>query len=152
MHHIADITRDYEGRCWTQNVQWEVSGKKIDPAQWGITQLQSESKAGLSTTPGLIHSGGNSGYAAVNLAYHLNAGRVLLLGFDMMLEGSKRHWFGDHPQGLNMASNYKNFINNFNSIVPADYGIEIWNVTRRTDLKCFPIYDLDDLCRQTKAA
>ncbi len=70
----------------------------------------------------------------------------------MMLEGSKRHWFGDHPQGLNMASNYRNFINNYKTIVPSDYGIEIWNVTRHTALDCFPKYSLDDLCRQTKAA
>jgi hypothetical protein len=130
-------------------VQWTE-----DPAQWGIIQLKSESKPGLSTTPGLIFTGGNSGYAAIGLAFgELGAERIILLGFDLMMDGTRRHWFGDHPEGsMRAASNYTNFIKAFGTIDPAEYGIEIWNVTRRTQLVCFERYNLDDLCADLLSA
>ena len=144
-HYCADIIRDYDGTCWTQDVAWEEKGKKVDPAQWGIKELISLDKPGLSTEQGVIHRGGNSGYQALNLAYLLGATRILLLGFDMSMEGKKRHWFGDHPEGIGLSSNYNNFITYFKTINPAEYGIEIWNVSRRTALGHFPRYNLDDL-------
>jgi len=138
--HISDVIRDFDGELWTQNEAWQ----KDKPEDWGITVLTSLAQPGLSTKKGTIHRGGNSGYQAVNLAYHLGASHILLLGFDMMINGA-RHWFGEHPQGLNMASNYNDFSRNFDSIIPEDYGIEVWNLTRQTALKAFPIYDLDDI-------
>jgi hypothetical protein len=148
-HHISDISRDFDGRCWTQSVQWD----KQDPAEWGIICLIGDTaKPGLSTDPAVVRTGSNSGYAAINLALNLHhhtgrraCERILLLGYDMSLDGSKRHWFGDHPQPMNMASNYKNFISAYNTITPSDYGIEIINVSRRTALTCFPRQSLDDL-------
>jgi len=119
---------------------------KVDPAQWGIKQLISLDKPGLSRTQGTIHRGSNSGFQALDLAVsQLNAGRVILLGYDMMMAGDKRHFFGDHPQPLNMASDYTKFMHAFQTVKPEDYGIEIWNCTRRTAMACFPIYSLDDL-------
>jgi hypothetical protein len=143
-HHIGDVTRDFDGELWTQDAQWE---KKDDPAQWGIEKLISVAQPGLCKNKGTIHRGGNSGYQAVNLAYHLGASHILLLGFDMMQTNGKRHWFGEHPQAMNVASNYMDFTRNFNSIIPEDYGIEIWNLSRQTALTAFPVYDLDDICR-----
>ena len=140
-HHIADVTRDYEGTCWTQNVQWEVV-----PEQWGIKVLQSEGKPGLSRKQGVIHQGKNSGYQALNLAYLLGAERILLLGYDMQMQGDKRHWFGAHPNGLEVTSCYPSFIQCFQTIKPEEYGIEIWNVTRKTALEAFPVLDFDDVC------
>lgn len=50
-------------------------------------------------SPGIRH-GSNGGYAAINLAYHLGARRVFLLGYDMRRgpDGSA-HWHGDYPWG-----------------------------------------------------
>ena len=142
-YHISDITRDYDGQCWTQDTQWPAADS---PQAWGINCLIADTGAdGLSRDKTKVHTGSNSGYAAIGLAYHLGATRILLLGYDMMMDGDRRHFFGDHPEGLNVASNYNNFINRFKTINPADYGIEIWNVTRRTAMTCFPIYSLDDL-------
>jgi len=92
-----------------------------------------------------VHTGRNSGYAAINLAYHMDATRILLLGYDMTMSGNQRHWFGAHPQGLEVNSNYASFIAQFRTINPAEYGIEIWNVSRVTAMTHFPIYNLDDL-------
>jgi hypothetical protein len=63
----------------------------------------------------------------------------------MQMDGDKRHWFGAHPPGLEVASNYRMFAGKFATIKPEDYGLEIWNVTRSTALACFPIYNLDEL-------
>ena len=100
----------------------------------------------MSKDPETVVTGKNSGYAAVNLAYHLGAERILLLGFDMKMRGDSRHWFGAHPDGMEVHSNYAMFIAAFKTIHPAAYGLEIWNVTRDTALDCFPRYDLDELC------
>ena len=141
------MARDWDGDCYTQDVQWTEGNKTIDSGQWGITQLTSIDKPGLSTEPGVIHRGSNSGYQALNLSIQppFNATRILLLGFDMMLDGKKRHWFGEHPKPMCMASNYVNFINHFKTIDPTKYGIEIWNLSRQTALTCFPCHSLDDL-------
>ena len=135
--------RDYEGTCWTQDVQW--ADPKAQPEQWGITKLISLEKPGLSREQGTIHRGDNSGYQAINLAYLLGAERIILLGFDMMMHGTQRHWFGDHPDHMNSASSYPNFIKHFETIKPAEYGIEIWNCSRRTALKCFPVHNLNEV-------
>ena len=145
-HHCSTVMQDFEGKWWTQDVQWEV-----DPAQWGIHQLTSLDQPGLSRTDGVIHRGGNSGYQAIGLAYELlrkkdpeNVGRIILLGFDMQMAGNRRHWFGDHPPSVGMASNYHNFITSFGTIYPDIYGLEILNCTRTTALKHFDQMDLDE--------
>lgn len=127
---------------------WETNAKQtVDPAQWGIRVLKWKDQPGLSKEPNTVHHGGNSGYQAVNLAGHLIdwSGRIILLGFDMMIDGAKTHWFGDHPGSMNVGSNYTNYIAAFNDIKPADYGIEILNCTKRTALRCFDCYDLDEV-------
>lgn len=144
-HHIGDITKDYEGICWTQDVQWP---KDNPPEAWGVRCLKADTGAGgLSKDPAKIHTGRNSGYAAIGLAYHLGAERILLLGYDMQKRGAQRHWFGAHPEGLEVNSCYPDFISKFRTILPEKYGIEIWNLTRDTALDCFPRYDLDEVCQ-----
>lgn len=130
---------------WTQGEQWnDGHGKPVDPAQWGITKLESVAEPGLSRKQGVIHRGDNSGYQAVNLAYLMGAERIILIGFDMMMFGKQRHWFGDHPEHMNVDSNYVSCIRWFNTIKPEAYGIEIWNCSRRTAMDCFPKHDLDE--------
>ena len=72
-----------------------------------------------------------------------------MLGYDMKMHGDKRHWFGAHPEGMEVASNYASFIEQFKTIQPQQYGLDIWNVTRDTALSCFPIYDLDEIVKHT---
>jgi len=43
---------------------------------------------------------GNSGMAAISMAYHLGARTIYLLGFDMMLdEGNNQHWHKHYKKG-----------------------------------------------------
>lgn len=132
-------------------MQWPDNQK---PEAWGITAFEADTGAhGLSRDPKKIHTGMNSGFAAVNLAYHLGATRILLLGYDMQLDGDKRHWFGAHPAGMEVDSNYPDFINAFKTTLPVEqYGIEVWNCTRKTALHCYPCHDLDEVVERLNGA
>jgi len=52
-----------------------------------------DKKKGISFRPNHIAWNGNSGGAAINLAYHFGVKRILLFGFDMKLDENKnQHW------------------------------------------------------------
>ena len=55
---------------------------------------------GLSLDPGMLATGWNSGYQALNMAILAGANRIILLGFDAHVPeaGEPTHWFGDHPK------------------------------------------------------
>lgn len=75
----------------------------------------------------------------MNLALQFGASKITLLGFDMQPDGNRRHFFGDHPPGLNNGPNYGHFIGAFETaarLLPAD--IEIINATPGSALTCFP--------------
>lgn len=138
---IGDIIRDFDGDLWTQRVGWTE-----EPESLGIKCMESCCKPDLCTEPGKIHTGDNSGFAAINLAYHLSAKTIILLGYDLRMDGSKRHHdMVDRPESMNINSNYSQFIKNFNSIDAKKHGIEILNASRRTLLNCFPLVDLEDM-------
>jgi len=54
---------------------------------------------GISENSSMVAWNGNSGAAAISLAFHLGVKRVILLGFDMRLgENQISHWHGSHQQ------------------------------------------------------
>lgn len=72
-----------------------------DRIKW-VKFLQRDTKhpKGISSNPKLISWNMNSGSAAINVAAHSGAKRIILLGFDMKLdEKSKQHWHGLYRQG-----------------------------------------------------
>jgi len=54
----------------------------------------------LTAQAGVIGSGSNSGFQAVNLAVQAGARRVVLVGYDYR-DDLGLHWHGRHPPGLN---------------------------------------------------
>lgn len=96
----------------------------------------------LCDEPGVISSGGNSGYQAVNIAYQLGAKRILLLGYDM---GGK-HWM-KRPDQFEKHSPYNQWIYNFNMLAPviASKGVEVINCSNVSALKCFKKAELSDV-------
>lgn len=58
-----------------------------------VQRLETMGHEGLELNPTGVRTGRNSGYQAVNIAVHLGASRVLLLGYDMHGD----HFFGSHP-------------------------------------------------------
>lgn len=103
-----------------------------------------DQKSPWSTDPECLATGGNAGYQAVNLALLAGAARILLVGFDMRTVDGRRHWFGDHPAGLNNpnARNFADWIAAFEAS-PAPAGTEIVNCTPGSALRCYPMMDLE---------
>jgi len=104
------------------------------------------SKTGGDFGEDCIHHGpmGNSGYQALNLAYILGAGKIILLGFDM----SGSHFFGEHPEPLKVTSPFKQFVNGFRTITKP---VEIINCSRQTKIDCFPRKNLEDVLNETSS-
>jgi len=110
---------------------------------YGINYIESKPAEGISESPDVIHQGSNSGYQAINLAYHLGARKIILLGYDMQTTNGKSHWFGNHPD--NIISKYKSLVQHFESLAEhaKRLDLEIINCTRKTALTCFPKMKLE---------
>lgn len=54
----------------------------------------------LVDEPGVIGSGGNSGFQALNLAVQFGARTIVLVGYDYRIDQGL-HWHGRHKAGLN---------------------------------------------------
>lgn len=110
-------------------------------SKWGVTVLRNTGHEGVERDPTGLKTGSNTGAAAINLAVHFGAVRVLLLGYDMHAAHEKRaHWFGAHPRPLRGNSPYPLFRQMFGKMVKplAAAGVEVINCSRETKLAAFP--------------
>mgnify|MGYP000647434298 CR=1 FL=1 len=91
---------------------------------------------------------GNSGTAAIALAIHAGAKRVLLLGYDSQRGPNGRaHWHDAHPAPLGDAKSLPKWGPKF-AIVAAlakQKRVEVLNCSRSTALKAFPLATLEDV-------
>lgn len=108
-------------------------------SKWpGVQVLENTGHDGLEAQPTGVKTGRNSGYQAINIAVHLGATRIVLLGYDMMRGPNKQeHWFGDHPTKTH--SPYPAFAEKFKAlVVPLQkLGVTVINCSRRTALNIF---------------
>ncbi len=104
----------------------------------GATGLESDRR-------GLRH-GYNSGYAAINLAVHLGAKQIILLGYDMRPVDGNHHWFGKQFENIPDPP-YHKFIKPFRTLAKAldKLGIECINCTPGSALDAFEIKSLNDV-------
>lgn len=118
------------------------------PKGWSVAQvLRNTGRTGLELDPTGLRTGYNSGYQAINLAVHLGAARIVLLGFDMQGD----HFFGSHRDGSRPA--FSHCLSAFPTLVEplAAAGVEIVNATRATKLMAFPRVVLEDVCAAVAA-
>lgn len=89
----------------------------------------------------------NSGYQAINLAYHFGVSRILLIGYDMQRTGGKAHWHGDHVSGLTNAEGLSKWATRFPALAQdlEREGVEVINCSQETALTCFPRARLEDV-------
>jgi hypothetical protein len=119
-----------------------------------IHVLKNTGYSGLETAPNGLRTGRNSGYAAINLAVHFGAARILLLGYNMSHQNGA-HFFGNHPAGLNQsAALYPSFRRSFDSLVEPLHaaGVEVINCTEQTSLHTFPQRPLRDVLAPQESA
>jgi hypothetical protein len=126
-------------------------GEKQRTQRPDVQWLRQTGCAGIETEPtGLrvgLAGGSNSGYQAVNLAVHLGASRIVLLGYDMQPAADGRtHFFGRHPDGLQRSSPYGMFARSFEALVDPlqSLGIQIMNCSRATAITAIPRVSLDE--------
>lgn len=119
------------GGMWTQEPAMDKSRFPL------LRRIAGCSRPGLSTDQGKIHFGNNSGYQLVNLAYLFGIKRILLCGYNMRVVDGRKHFFGDHPQGLCRGGGYAGFVRNYETMHPEKYGLEIINATPNSALHCF---------------
>lgn len=107
----------------------------------------------LVETPGVIGSGGNSGFQAVNLAVQFGATSIILVGFDMTDRSGKNHWYGrnnwrnaNNPDSLN----FQRWLKAFNLALPQlrSLGVEVVNASADTVLEVFPRESLVEVMRR----
>ena len=89
----------------------------------------------------------NSGAAAIALAVHMGAQRIILLGYDCQKTGGKAHWHGDHPKELGNAGSLNKWPAQFAKLARDLRNFNIVNCSRETALTCFPRANLEHVLR-----
>lgn len=134
---------DYE---WWRHHKPVFSGEKgtLNPRasrEYGI-KLYEYSKEMWSKKPGALATGSNSGFQALNLAELEGAERIILLGYDMQAK-DKKHFFGDHPSGLDRQSEYERWVKKMHEAAPL-ITAKVINCSRESAIKCFPRMPLSE--------
>lgn len=108
-------------------------------------RLQIGGSSGLDGRPTHLRTGAHSGFSAINLAAHLGARRIVLLGYDLQASpDGAGHFFGEHAYrstdpGRRKSTCYDK-VDVYQSLVEplAARGISVVNATRQTALTVFP--------------
>lgn len=136
MWYKNDIDK-FKGLKYTLKAGSNYTGK--------VNILKKGMKFGLETEKDSLAHGNNSGYAAINLAVHLGAKKIILLGYDMGNEGAISHFHDGYPVNATAENIYKNqFIPGFTVLRELLYtkGIECYNASINSKLDVFPKIDL----------
>lgn len=135
------LKKDFAGEIWAGNQPAGEAHK--------INFIEVLRKPGLSKIPKFIYAGSNSGYQAINLAYHWGAKKIVLVGYDMQETGGQKHWFGEHPDvaGMRCGPNFGLFLKSFPQLASdlEAEGVKVYNCTISTALSDFEKRDLEEL-------
>ncbi len=152
-HPTADILYWTDGRfyTWFKNEVDNYKGLKfaLKPGSLytnDIKILRKGKPHGLEEDPQTLSHGFNSGYAAINLAYHLGAKRIILLGFDMTNDGNQTHFHDGYPTRAAGNRIYEDkFLPGFKQLSSEikNKGIGVYNASPHSRLKDFPIITLN---------
>ena len=95
---------------------------------------------------GVVGWGGNSGFQAINLAVHMKAKKIILIGFDMTLEKGL-HWHGRHEGRLHNPTTGN--VDRWRRVTDAAYaklcdlGITAYNCSPVSALVAYPKVSLE---------
>lgn len=141
--------REVEAGRWSafEGLKYGIEQLETPPIDWpGIDVLRNTGSTGLELDPAGLKIGNNSGHQSVNLAVHLGAKRIVLIGFDCWTgPNGQQNWFGDHP--LHSKSPYPLFLQQWATIVEPlkAIGVEVINCSRWTMLRAFPQKALEEV-------
>lgn len=134
----------YGQKCSIENTGLLVA----DPA---VFILHNYGTTGLSDRPNGLHTGSNSGYQSINLAYLAGAKRIILLGYDMRFDSKgKSHSHNGHPVRV-YEDAYVNYAHKFSSMLPQlnARGIEVINCSLESTINVFRKESLESVLRNS---
>jgi hypothetical protein len=102
----------------------------------------------LFDDPGVVGSGGNSGFQALNIAAQFGANRILLIGFDMHAANGV-HWYGANrwkDANNPLDHNYVRWRGALGkqARVLAAMGVDVVNASMDSALVCFRKCSIDE--------
>lgn len=109
-----------------------------------ITVLELTGKTGLDTRLGRIRGGGSSGYGAINLAFHLGATKIVLLGYDMQKDNKSNFHSGYKTDDVK-EDTFKKFLEPYTDLaVELNYlDIRVYNANLKSGLNVFEKVSID---------
>ena len=124
--HRAEVLQSFQGRCLAR---WHALGAEVQSVGAGLSRRLAQ----------------NSGAAAIELAAHWGATRIVLLGYDCQRTHGLAHWHGDHPKGLGNAGSLGKWPAMFRTVARALQGrVDVVNATRQTALRDWPCQPLEE--------
>lgn len=116
-----------------------------------VTPFKEDDKI-FTKEPGVLGSGGNSGFQALNLAVQFGATRILLVGFDMN-QNYDSHWYGRNKGAGRSNPTEFNFMRwrrayDGAAVTLRQLGVEVVNASPLTSLKSFPIVTIEDTLKK----
>lgn len=140
-----------------QKVWREFAGNKVAalPIPWprryrldltGTELVRRITGVGVSSDPGAVYFGDNSGFAALNWVITKGMTDIALVGFDMN-EPRALHWHGGYEWNSRIGpERYPGWIKAFRTISPevVAKGIRVRNLNRKSGISCFEFCDLSD--------
>lgn len=161
-----DVTMEEETDLWTQMKAMDCWCSDLDASdKWGLKHFgwsDDAERRGLSVNPHNVTLGHSSGFAALNIAYLMGCGPILLLGHDMRFPaaynglekkpGGKRHYFGEYSKRLQRWPTVKvrktgeldGLIGCYQAVADRRKLVDIINVTPGSALEMFPKQDLKE--------
>ncbi|NLZ41953.1 MAG: hypothetical protein GX886_11965, partial [Comamonadaceae bacterium] len=135
---LSEMAQHARGEIWCGHPTWRHVGVRSIPYDKRVR--------GVSRVPGVLAWGGNSGYAAMNLALQFGAAQIVMLGFDQSAAAGA-HWHGEHPDEYRKAFNWPMWSERF-AEAARDYvrlGVDVVNCSRHTTLTCFARAAVEDV-------
>jgi hypothetical protein len=139
------------GAPWFMGAKFAVGSRPgaADPVAPDVAVLRYTGVDGLELDPMGLRTGRNSGYAAVNLAVHLGATRIVLLGYDMRPGADGRMHFHGAPRGMTGTPPplFQVWRRLFLTLVDPlrSIGVSVLNATPGSALDAFPRVTLADV-------
>jgi hypothetical protein len=144
---------------------WKIHCDSLLDGRKDMTFLAKDAykRRGISSEPDRVCWNLNTGAAAISVAYHLGAARVILIGFDMDLDesqGPASHWHGRHwemggaaqyqDEAAYRQSKYSNFERHLRAYkaVAADadaLGLPVINASPHSRIVDLPKVDLSEI-------
>ncbi len=137
-------TRDFKGLIISCNP------RKVFNIIPRIIQVNSGKPVGIDTMTNYVAWNYNTGFTAINLAYHFGARTIVLIGYDMRFNGREKNWHRDYWVDGRRPKLDKQLFKRWLSCVPKiekdakELGVTILNATPNSAIEKWPKVDWRD--------